>query len=174
MSQFPYKTQSELRGYFKRHNLMDLMEINRSYGPYFTSLEGRIDNYNHTLVDENLKLKNLKMKKEQHEQGYDKATKQEEEFKSTSESLLGISSRTELFLIRQSLGYSPMDTYNSILINLEERIFRTNTTIENLNKALNDLNQRKKGAISELRLLNHVIEEKKAPQNAPIHQIYMK
>lgn len=161
MSKFPGKTPIELRQYFNQYSLSQLIEINRSYGQHFASLEDRIDFSNNALNKATQYLIQLKERQLAHNQAYDKVEMHEEEYQSTLQSVLSDSDPTDRLLGRKSVGDSPLNIYNNTSLFIASEISRESELISNLNVTLAALAQKKSAAVSELRILNSIIEQKK-------------
>ncbi|AUH73617.1 hypothetical protein [Legionella sainthelensi] len=160
MSRFPNKTHHELRQYFKKLSLEQLNEQNCFYGPHFENLEDKIDECNQDLANENKHRLTLQEQKSTHELTYNSVVASEQEFRLSLESLNDITDHSERFLARKSIGFSPIEMYNQKLSGITTPIYKSNLMIEHLTKRLEDLIKKKSGAISELKILNSIIQEK--------------
>ncbi|CAM2926184.1 Uncharacterised protein [Legionella steigerwaltii] len=158
---FPYVPVSELRRYFNQLSLPQLIEINRSYGPHFEQLDDRIDRCTNDLADANARLAQLNQRKHDHQQTYDAVEIREAVYQSTRRSVLADSSRTSRYLGMQAVGSSPMELFDSELLTINTEISKANNQIERLNDVIDNLGKAKTGAISELRILNSIMDEKK-------------
>ncbi|QEY52258.1 hypothetical protein [Legionella longbeachae] len=167
MSRFPNKTHYELSQYFKKLSLEQLKEQNRSYGPHFENLEEKIDKCSQDLAAESKHWQTLKDQKSTHEFSYDSMVLSEQEFRQNMESLNDIMDHSERFLARKSVGISPSELYYQQLSCLENPIQQSNLMIERLANKLEHLTKKKKEAISELKTLNSIIEEKEQLNNVP-------
>ncbi|AWN74958.1 hypothetical protein LEAN103870_15960 [Legionella anisa] len=168
MSKFPHITPAELRRYFNRLNLNQLLEINHSYGPHFISLDNRIDKCNADLRTANSRLAELQISKQTHDQNYDNVEIREAEFKLRLQSVLADSDQTARYIGRQAVGSSPMALFSIEDQYLAMEISNVSQTIRDLNETIADLEQKKKGAVSELRILNSVIELKRQHLPVPV------
>ncbi|WP_157070731.1 hypothetical protein [Legionella steelei] len=158
---FPNKTAYELRQYFNQLTLTQLIEINRSYEPHFYRLDDRISQCTVGLISVNARLIALTQRKQAYEQTLEAVELREAEYQKVLASVLDDSSRTGRFLARKALSASPMETYDFELFNIETEISRVSNKIEQLIETSTDLEQKKRRAVSELRTLNSVIEEKR-------------
>ncbi|WP_392536597.1 hypothetical protein [Legionella sp. 227] len=162
MSKFPNRTAFELRQYFKQLTLGQLLEINRSYGPHFEQLEERIERCNKNIVDAQERLERFEERKQAHLNNYDTVETSEAAYRAQLNSVLADSSRTDRFLGRQAAGASPMEQYDYQKLHLVTEISNHSEKIDHLIQLLTALEQKKTDAISELRILNRVITEKRA------------
>ncbi|KTD60605.1 hypothetical protein Lsai_0063 [Legionella sainthelensi] len=160
MSRFPNKTHHELRQYFKKLSLEQLNEQNCFYGQHFENLEDKLDECNQALVTEIRHRHILQEQKNNHELTYDSVVESEQGFRLSLESLNDITDHSERFLARKSIGISPMELYNQKLSDISTPMYQSNLMIEHLTKRLDDLTKKKSGAISELKILNSIIQEK--------------
>lgn len=158
---FPNKTAHELRQYFNQLTLTQLIEINHSYEPHFYRLDDRISQCTAGLVSVNARLIELTQRKQAHQQTLEAVELREAEYQKILTSVLDDTSRTGRFLGRQALSDSPMETYDFELFNIETEISRATNKFEQLTESSIDLEQKKRRAVSELRTLNSVIEEKR-------------
>lgn len=161
MSKFPNKTTHELRQYFQQQSLEKLQEINRSYGPHFTNIENSIERITETLETLTEKQNNLLSEQEDLANYYPKAEEEEKEYKNTLEAIMSDSNGAERYLALQALGMSPLHSYHQKSLGLDDEIRRITQEIEQLNSQISLLNTKKSWAITELRILNSIIEEKK-------------
>ncbi|KTC80259.1 hypothetical protein [Legionella cherrii] len=162
MSKFPNKTAFELRQYFRQLTLEQLLDINHSYGPHFEQLEERIDRCNKDLANAQERLDGLKNRKQVHQNNYGTVETLEAAYRAQLNSVLADYSRTNRFLGRQAAGASPMEQYDYQKLHLDTEISNTSEKIDHLNQLVTGLEQKKTDAISELRILNRVITEKRA------------
>ncbi|KGP64265.1 hypothetical protein EP47_04245 [Legionella norrlandica] len=161
MSKFPYKTSKELREYFIKEGLDKLKEINRSYEPHFIKLDNTIDEITKDIGNRKQQLSHFKETLELHQKGYQAAVQAENEHQICRQSLLeNNDSGAERFLQLQTLGSSPMEVYHQTSFGLGEDISRLTREIDRLNNRLTNQNDRKSRAISELKILNSIIDEK--------------
>ncbi|WP_058512547.1 hypothetical protein [Legionella santicrucis] len=167
MSRFPNKTPYELRQYFKKLSLDQLIEQNHFYGLHFENLEDQIDKCNQTLVAESKHRHTLQEQKNNHDLTYDSVVLSEQEFRLSLESLNDITDPSERFLARKSIGVSPMEVYNQESLCFITPIHQSDLMIEHLTKSLGDLTKKKSGAISELKILNSIIREKEQLISVP-------
>ncbi|HHT0591992.1 TPA: hypothetical protein ACTXXA_000546 [Legionella anisa] len=166
MSKFPHITPAELRRYFNGLNLSQLLQINHSYGHHFISLDNRIDKYNADLSTANNRLAQLQISKQTHDQNYHNVEVHEAEFKVRLQSVLADSDQTARYLGRQAVGSSPMDLFSMKAQSLAMEMSNVSQKIRDLNARIADLEEKKEGAASELRILNSVIKEKR--QHLPV------
>ncbi|KTD69114.1 MULTISPECIES: hypothetical protein [Legionella] len=158
---FPNKTAFELRQYFSQLSLAQLTVINISYGPHFERLEERIECCNSNLTDKKARLARLIQERKDAQQTYEAVEIREAEYQKILASVLADSSRTNRFLGRQAMGDSPMVLFKLELAHLDADISIASEDIQEFNATLDALNQKKKGAISEFRILESVRDEKK-------------
>ncbi|KTC83532.1 hypothetical protein [Legionella cincinnatiensis] len=167
MSRFPNKTHHELCQYFKKLSLDQLKKENHAYGAHFENLENKIDECNRALVVECQHRHSLQEQKSNYELTYDSVVLSEQEYRLSLESLNDITDHSERFLARKSIGISPMEVYNQKLSYLITSVQQSHLRIEHLTKRCEDLTKKKSGAISELKILNSIIQEKEQLISAP-------
>ncbi|STY29882.1 Uncharacterised protein [Legionella wadsworthii] len=161
MSKFPNKTPYELRQYFNSLDLNQLIELNRSYGPHFVSLEERLDKSQEDLKQERKRLIQFQEKKQKHLLSYKEVETNEELFQKNMESVCSIQSRTDRYMGRQSLGYSPMQLYSSESLFIDTEISKASQMIQSLENIIASLEEKKTIAVSELRILNSIIDKRR-------------
>ncbi|MDO5255365.1 hypothetical protein PSM93_06960 [Legionella pneumophila] len=172
MSKFPHKTPETLRQYFREKSLEELIEINRSYGPHFENLENTIDRLTQEISTRAERLPSLLKRLEELAQNYGKIAIEQERYEDNRASIMSDScTGAERYLALSALGMSPFDSYHHNSRNLQNEIDTINkklNEIDTINKKLNELNshlalwknQRSK-AVSELKILNPIIDEKR-------------
>ncbi|KTD74132.1 hypothetical protein [Legionella tucsonensis] len=161
MSKFPHKNPAELHRYFSQLSLDKLIEINHSYGPHFESLESRIDKCQLDLINANRRLTQLQMLKQTHQQNYEDVEAREAEYQSSLQSVLADSNPIDRYIGRQAVGTSPMVAYAAESQSIMTKISDVSQLIIDLTNTIAALEQKKTAAVSELRILNRVIEEQK-------------
>lgn len=161
MSKFPNKTAKELRQYFNKLDLNQLVDINRSYGPHFSQLEERLDKCHENLIQERERLIQFQEKREVHLLKLEEVEMNEEIFQRNLASVNASQSRTERYIGRQSLGYSPMELYSMESVFLNSELSKITQNIQYQEDTITILQQKKSAAVSELRILNSVIEERR-------------
>ncbi|QMT60891.1 hypothetical protein [Legionella sp. PC997] len=161
MARFPNKTAFELRQYFKSLDLPQLIKINREYGPHFISIEDRIDQHKATIKILSERLSKLKENQRAHELTFEKVVEAEAGFQQTLKGVLCDTDQTDRYLGRQAAGFSPLTSYEHHALTLLTEIAQTSDRVSGLNQCIADLEQRKTAAVSELKILNKVIEEKR-------------
>lgn len=168
MSKFPNKTSGELRRYFNQFDLAQLKKLNSSYIPHFEALERQIENCEEEVKALNERLNLLTRQKHMHEQTRSEVERHEAIFQSNLRSVLEISSRTDRYLGRQAAGDSPMNLYEYELFAINSNLTDATLRKKKLEETLADLSTKKQAAVSEVKILNDVIEEKEhylAPRN---------
>ncbi|HHF7367451.1 TPA: hypothetical protein ACPSKY_002585 [Legionella bozemanae] len=161
MSKFPHKTPGELRRYFNQQSLDKLLEINRSYGPHFESLDAQVDRYKNTLKEANWRLVYFTERHSAHLQTYEEAEIREASYQSTRKAMLSETDQTDRLLGLKALGASPMELYEYEKRCLRGEISKASDEIQRMNTCIATVEQKKNGAVSELRILNSVIEAKR-------------
>ncbi|WP_454781799.1 hypothetical protein [Legionella sp. WA2022007384] len=161
MARFPNKTPYELRQYFKQLDLAQLIKINQDYGPHFISLEDRLDHHRETLRVAEERLAKLRQDKESLESKYDQVAEEEAGYQKTLQGVLCDTDHTDRFLGRQAAGYSPLASFELKSRYIYTELSQAAERVNGLNRIIENLEQRKTAAISELKILNKVIEEKR-------------
>ncbi|HAT2049314.1 TPA: hypothetical protein JBK40_15365 [Legionella pneumophila] len=162
MSKFPHKNPETLRLYFQGKNLEQLIEINRSYGPHFENLENTIDRLTQEISTQKGKLSGLLKANEELSQSYDKIVVEQERFESNRSSIMSDScTGAERYLALSALGMSPLDCYHSNSRSLQNEIDTTNKKLKELNTHLALWKNQRSKAVSELKILNPIIDEKR-------------
>ncbi|HAT8178671.1 TPA: hypothetical protein JA361_04165 [Legionella pneumophila] len=162
MSKFPHKNPETLRQYFQEQNLEKLIQINHSYGPHFENLENTIDRLTQEISTRTEKLSQLLKRQEEHSQNYGKIVIEQERYESNRASIMSDScTGAERYLALGALGMSPFDYYHNNSRNLQNEIEMTNKKLNELNAHLALWKNQRSKAVSELRILNSVIDEKK-------------
>ncbi|MCW8396860.1 hypothetical protein [Legionella sp. PATHC039] len=162
MSKFPYKNPETLRQYFRGKSLEQLIEINLSYGPHFENLENTIDRLTQEISTREEKLSVLLKGREELSQNYEKIVIEQQQYENNRSSIMGDScTGAERYLALNALGMSPLDRYYSNSNSLQNEIDATYKKLNELNSHLAlSKNQRSK-AVSELKILNPIIDEKR-------------
>ncbi|AOW59630.1 TPA: hypothetical protein ACT9LC_001435 [Legionella pneumophila] len=162
MSKFPNKTPETLRQYFREKNLEQLIEINHSYGPHFENLEKRIDRLTQKISTSAEKLSSLLTQKVEHGQNYDKMIDEQQIYENNRSSIMSDSSTgAERYLALSFLSTSPFDYYQMRARTLEDEIDMTNKKLNELNTHLAFWKNQRSKAVSELKILNPIIDEKR-------------
>ena len=161
MAKFPNKTPFELREYFKKQDLYQLIKINQEYGPYFISIEDRLDHHREILTAAEERLAKLKENKQSHELIYDRVVEEEAGYQKTLQGVLCDTDQTDRFLGRQAAGYSPMASYELKSRYICTELSQASERVNSLNQIISELERKKTAAIGELRILNQVIAEKR-------------
>ncbi|HAT8250918.1 TPA: hypothetical protein ACJT8R_002826 [Legionella pneumophila] len=162
MSKFPHKNPETLRQYFREKNLEQLLEINQSYGPHFEKLENTIDRLTQEISTRAEKLPSLLKRLEELAQNYGKIAIEQERYEDTLASIMSDScTGAERYLALTALGMSPLDSYHQHSSNIQNEIDTISKRLNELNSHLALWKNQKSKAISELKILNSVIEEKR-------------
>ncbi|MGM9454734.1 hypothetical protein ACTAZI_15525 [Legionella bozemanae] len=161
MSKFPHKTPNELRRYFSQLSLGQLLEINRSYGPHFESLDAQDEGYKKNIKELNPRLAYFTEKYEAHLQTYEDVEIREATYQSNRNAMLSEMDQTDRLLGFKTLGISPMEIYEYEARCLRGEISKTSDEIKRLNACIATVEQKTRGAVSELRILNSVIDLKR-------------
>ncbi|HAZ7574204.1 TPA: hypothetical protein J8J82_002566 [Legionella pneumophila] len=162
MSKFPHKTPETLRQYFREKNLEQLIEINRSYGPHFENLENAIDRLTQAISTQEVKLSRLLKEQEEISQNYGKIVIEQEQYENNRSSIMSDScTGAERYLALNALGKSPLDCYYSNSSRLQNEIDATYKKLSELNSHLALWKNQRSKAVSELKILNPIIDEKR-------------
>ncbi|HAT1868808.1 TPA: hypothetical protein JAZ42_11855 [Legionella pneumophila] len=162
MSKFPHKTPETLRQYFRGKSLEQLIEINRSYGPHFENLENTIDRLTQEISTREEKLSGLLKGREELSQNYGKIVIEQEQYENNRSSIMSDScTGAERYLALAALGMSPFDCYHNNSWNLQNEIDTTYKKLNELNSHLAFWKNQKSKAVSELKILNPIIDEKR-------------
>ncbi|HAT6977733.1 TPA: hypothetical protein F8R96_16225 [Legionella pneumophila] len=162
MSRFPHKTPETLRQYFREKDLGQLIEINRSYGPHFENLENRIDRLTQAISTQKGKLSQFLKAQEELYQNYEKIVIEQERYENNRASIMSDScTGAERYLALAALGMSPLDCYHNNNLNLQYEIDTTNKKLNELNTHLALWKNQRSKAVSELKILNSVIDERR-------------
>ncbi|HAT7072632.1 TPA: hypothetical protein JAN90_07605 [Legionella pneumophila] len=172
MSKFPYKNPETLRQYFRGKNLEQLIEINHSYGPHFENLENTIDRLTQEISTREEKLSGLLKGREELSQNYEKLVIEQQQYENNRSSIMSDScTGAERYLALNALGISPLDRHYSNSSSLQNEIDATYKKLNELNSHLALWKNQRSKAVSELKILNLIIDEKRrelevAPQFA--------
>lgn len=162
MSKFPHKTPETLRQYFQAKDLGQLIEINHSYGPHFENLENAIDRLTQKISTQKGKLSGFIKEQEEISQNYGKIVIEQERFENNRASIMSDScTGAERYLALSALGMSPFDCYHSNSRRLQDQIDTTNKKLNELNSHLALWKNQRSKAVSELKILNSIIDEKR-------------
>ncbi|MCE0724435.1 MULTISPECIES: hypothetical protein [Legionella] len=167
MSKFPLKTPAELRRYFNQQSLDKLIEINHSYEPHFVSLDNRVDELKKVLNEAGTRRAYFIGRQKAHLKTYEATAIHEESYQSTRNEVLMETNQTDRNLGLKAMGISPMEMYEYEERSISEEISKTSDEIKRANDAILVLEQKKRTAVSELRILNDVIKEKRQPMPGP-------
>ncbi|HAU1378715.1 TPA: hypothetical protein JBI49_04090 [Legionella pneumophila] len=162
MSKFPHKTPETLRQYFREKSLEELIEINRSYGPHFENLENTIDRLTQEISTRAERLPSLLKRLEELAQNYGKIAIEQERYEDNRASIMSDScTGAERYLALSALGMSPFDSYHHNSRNLQNEIDTINKKLNELNSHLALWKNQRSKAVSELKILNPIIDEKR-------------
>lgn len=162
MSKFPHKNPETLRQYFREKNLEQLLEINQSYGPHFENLENAIDRLTQEISTREEKLSGLLKGREELAQNYEKIVIEQERYEDNRASIMSDScTGAERYLALSALGMSPFDSYHHNSRNLHNEINATYKKLNELNSHLALWKNQRSKAVSELKILNSIIDEKR-------------
>ncbi len=162
MSKFPHKNPETLRQYFREKNLEQLLEINQSYGPHFEKLENAIGRQTEEISTRTEKLSWLLKDKKELSQNSEKIAIEQEQYERNRASIMSDScTGAERYLALTALGMSPLDSYHQHSSNIQNEIDTISKRLNELNSHLALWKNQKSKAISELKILNSVIEEKR-------------
>ncbi|HGK7611359.1 TPA: hypothetical protein ACJ6J3_11965 [Legionella pneumophila] len=162
MSKFPHKTPETLRQYFQAKDLGQLIEINHSYEPHFENLENTIDRLTQEISTRAEKLPSLLKRLEELAQNYGKIAIEQERYEDTLASIMSDScTGAERYLALSALGMSPFDSYHHNSRNLQNEIDTINKKLNELNSHLALWKNQRSKAVSELKILNSIIDEKR-------------
>lgn len=162
MSKFPHKTPETLRQYFQAKDLGQLTEINHSYGPHFENLENTIDSLIQKISTREEKLSGLLKRQEKLSQNFKKIVIEQEQYENNRSSIMSDScTGAERYLALNALGMSRLDCYYSNSSSLQNEIDATYKKLNELNSHLALWKNQRSKAVSELKILNSIIDEKR-------------
>lgn len=160
MARFPNRTQYELSVYFNGLDLDQLKKLNHGYGDHFERLEERLEKIQKQQVFNKQQIESITLKIQKLDEQTPFLAAQDEQYYRTREIIAGTSSRSERYLAYQSLGSSPSEIYSSDLRELNTSLQQALENKEGLSNQVQTIMFAKSRAVSELKLLNRVIDSK--------------